>query len=232
MILVKENNDKTRAVYKLADGRYRKVWSIVDEKALNHHVELLNKFMPHWVIDCGITTESMYIDTLPISGKTADTVEHTQEFIDKIYEFCLGNINTTYPYAHGDSDYRATGTIHVSTEAFPGPASTYELKTFTEDSYDSSIYNSEAVSAEASRNGNEALHTAAIYTTDFEGKVTIQGTLENQVSGLTVWADIYSTTLQSPTQPQFVNFNGVFSYIRAKYENKVSGTIDKILVKN
>ncbi len=146
--------------------------------------------------------------------------------------YLVKTADNTKVLTYGDSDYRATGTIHVSTEAFPGPASTYELKTFTEDSYDSSIYNSEAVSAEASRNGNEALHTAAIYTTDFEGKVTIQGTLENNVSGLTVWADIYSTNLQSPTQPQFVNFNGVFSYIRAKYENKVSGTIDKILVKN
>ena len=102
MILIKENNDKTRAVYKLDDGRYRKVWSTVDEKALKLHVELLNKFMPHWVIDSGITTQSMYIDTLPILGETADTVKPTQEFIDKIYEFCLGNINTTYPYAHGD----------------------------------------------------------------------------------------------------------------------------------
>ena len=72
MILIKENTDKTRAVYKLADGRYRKVWSTVDEKALKLH------------------------------GETADTVKPTQEFIDKIYEFCLGNINTTYPYAHGD----------------------------------------------------------------------------------------------------------------------------------
>ena len=112
--------------------------------------------------------------------------------------YLVKTADNTKVLTYGDSDYRATGTIHVSTEAFPGPASTYELKTFTEDSYDSSIYNSEAVSAEASRNGNEALHTAAIYTTDFEGKVTIQGTLENNVSGLTVWADIYSTTLQSP----------------------------------
>jgi RIO-like serine/threonine protein kinase len=102
MILIKENKDKTRAVYKLADGRYRKVWKSSDEKALSHHIELLNKFMPHWVIDSGTTTESMYIDTLPISGKCADTIEPTQEFIDKIYEFCLGNINTTFPYAHGD----------------------------------------------------------------------------------------------------------------------------------
>lgn len=133
---------------------------------------------------------------------------------------------------YGGSDYNASGTIHVSTDAFPGPATTYELKTFIEDSYNSSIFNSEAVSAEPVRNGNEALHTVAIYTTGFEGKVTIQGTLENQVSGLTVWADVSSLNLTSPSQVQFVNFNGVYSYIRAKYENKVSGTIDKILLKN
>jgi RIO-like serine/threonine protein kinase len=32
----------------------------------------------------------------------ANTFPHTKEFIDKIYNFCINNINTTSPYAHGD----------------------------------------------------------------------------------------------------------------------------------
>ena len=39
-------------------------------------------------------------------------------------------------------------------------------------------------------NGNEALHTAAVYTSSYIGDVVVQATLDNQVTGSTQWADI------------------------------------------
>jgi hypothetical protein len=74
------------------------------------------------------------------------------------------------------------------------------------------------------------LHTAAIYSTDFTGTVTIQGSLENQ--NPSNWVDITSVSLTNPTEPTPVNFNGVFSYLRTKYTTTNSGTIDKVLVRN
>ena len=81
-------------------------------------------------------------------------------------------------------------------------------------------------------NGNVALHTAAVYGTNFIGDFTVQGTLANQVTGTTNWFDVDTVTFTgSETEPKPINFNGVFNYLRFKY-SKTSGTIDKVLVRN
>ena len=81
-------------------------------------------------------------------------------------------------------------------------------------------------------NSNEALHTAAIYSTGFAGTVKVQGTLGDNTS--TRWFDITTETLSNPTTPHYVNFNGVFSYLRFVKTNDSgnTGSIDKILIRN
>ena len=106
MELIKENKEKKRAVYKLAD-RYRKVWYVNPDSApfaetLAEHLELLDQFVPGYVLDYGYTTESIYVDYKKIPGTLASKFPHTEDFIKKIYNFCLDNINKTSPYAHGD----------------------------------------------------------------------------------------------------------------------------------
>jgi RIO-like serine/threonine protein kinase len=44
----------------------------------------------------------MWIDYKIILGKPASGFIHSDEFIKKIYNFCLSNIRETYPYVHGD----------------------------------------------------------------------------------------------------------------------------------
>lgn len=86
--------------------------------------------------------------------------------------------------------------------------------------------------AEPHINSNEALHTAAIYSTGFAGTVKVQGTLGDNTS--TRWFDITTETLSNPTTPHYVNFNGVFSYLRFVKTNDSgnTGSIDKILIRN
>jgi len=146
--------------------------------------------------------------------------------------YLIKTADLTKVLTYANTHYNAHGTIFVSAEAFPGPAPTYTVKTFTETSVDSKVFVSEVVTAEPAKNGNEALHTAAFYTTGFEGKVFIDATLDNQITGGTVWGEVATLNLVSPTQPQYVNFNGVFSHLRARYQNVVSGTIDQVLIKN
>ena len=108
---------------------------------------------------------------------------------------------------------------------------------FTEDSgkagLDDSVWYSESVSAEPAINGNEALQTAAMYTDGYTGDVTIQATLENQITATTNWADISSVTLDgTETEPTPVNFNGIFSYLRFKCSADPASKLSKILVRN
>ena len=106
MNLIKENIEKNRKVYKL-DDRYRKVWQCKpnyspDKDSLEEHLDILDELMPGYVIDYGLAPESLYIDYKIIPGVPANTFPHTKEFIDKIYNFCVDNINKTSPYAHRD----------------------------------------------------------------------------------------------------------------------------------
>ena len=145
-----------------------------------------------------------------------------------IYLIKTADLSKVLTYTN--SQFDAHGTIFLSAEAFPGPSATYTVKTFSDAG--SGIFNSETVTADPAKNGNSAIHTATFYTTDFEGVVAIDATLDNIVSGATKWGQVATLSLDNPTQPQYVNFNGVFSHLRARYQNKVSGTIDQVLIKN
>ena len=131
---------------------------------------------------------------------------------------------------YSDSQYGMSGTIELHSEAFPGPKDSYTVQTFTETSTDN--YTSETINAEPALNGNVALHTAAVYGSSFVGSFTVQGTLDNQVTGATNWFDVDSVTFTgSESEPKPINFNGVFNHLRFLY-TKTSGTIDKVLVRN
>ena len=143
--------------------------------------------------------------------------------------------NKTLTYV--DSHFDNNGTIFVDGYAFPGPRATYSISTFTEDSgisgVDDSVWYSESIDAEPAINGNEALHTAVVYTDSYIGDVTVQGTLENQVTGSTNWSDVSTITFTgSETEPKPINFNGVFSHLRVSATADPADKISKVLVRN
>ena len=133
---------------------------------------------------------------------------------------------TTYSNAH----FGGSGVIKVESSQFPGPRDTMSVTTFTEDNDN---WYSEALNAEPGINGNEALHTAAVYTDSYVGDVVVQATLDNQVIGGTVWADVATYTMTgSETEPTLINFNGVFSHLRFKATANPAEKITKVLVRN
>lgn len=101
-MLIKQNTQKKRSVYKLDSGEYKKVWHFKDVPWLDKHVSLLNEYVPGYVKTHGWTEFEMYIVMNELPGIPANQFEHTDEFIKKIYNFCLNNIEQTKPYAHGD----------------------------------------------------------------------------------------------------------------------------------
>jgi len=152
------------------------------------------------------------------------------------YNIYLKDTNNEKLLTYSNAHYESAGTMFVSGDAFPGPLETQSITQFTGDDVENSIYFSEEVSAEPALNGNDALHTAAIYTDQFVGTVTVQVTLENQVSGNSQavdWVDLETVEfLGTETEPVSVNFNGVFSFIRFKVDANPDDTIKKILIRN
>jgi len=101
MKLLRKNTEKQREVF-LLDDRIRKVWDISNKELVTAHYSLLAKQLPGYAIDTGFDDTTVWIDYTILPGVPASTFEHTTDFINLIYQFCLKNIQETYPYAHGD----------------------------------------------------------------------------------------------------------------------------------
>jgi hypothetical protein len=125
------------------------------------------------------------------------------------------------------------GVIYVNAKTFPGPLVSYAVTSFEKESVNVDIWNSSTIDAQPGINGNEALHTAAVYTSAYTGTVVVQATLDNQVTGTTQWADVATLTfVGTETTPMPVNFNGVFSHLRFKTDANPADKITKVLVRN
>ena len=153
-------------------------------------------------------------DTLNVDGQYMSYVVYLNKVSD-----------STNTLTYADTQFGPSGTIELIGSAFPGAIDSKLVQTFVDNI-------SEVVDAQPQINSNEALHTAAIYSTGFAGTIKVQGTLGDNTS--TSWFDISTETLASPSAPHYVNFNGVFSNIRFVKANDAgnAGTIDKILVRN
>jgi len=149
------------------------------------------------------------------------------------YNIYLVNSDNANVLTYSNAHFENKGIIRVSGDAFPGAADSNSISTFLEVTEDESYWVSEAIDAEPGINGNEALHTAAIYTDSYTGDIVVQATLDNQIFEGATWADISTVTFTgSETEPKPVNFNGVYSHLRFKATADPANKITKILVRN
>jgi len=149
------------------------------------------------------------------------------------YTIYLVDSNNNKTLTYNDEHFDAVGIMYVNSQSFPGPRSTYSVTQFQQLSFDDMTWASESLNAEPAINGNEALHTAVIYTEGYVGDITVQATLENQITGTTEWADIDTITFSgTENEPTPINFNGVFSYLRFVADTDPANTVTKILVRN
>jgi hypothetical protein len=140
---------------------------------------------------------------------------------------------------YSDSHFGNNGTINISNEAYPGPKES-KIATFpdigaADGRGDDGFWYTSAVYADPGLNGNEALHTAVIYTNEYVGTITVQVTLDNQIEDTSSnnWTDIASISFDgTETEPASINFNGVFTYVRFKASDNPADKIIKILVRN
>jgi hypothetical protein len=98
MELIKDNIQKKRAVFLKDSDTIRKFWYDKDPQWIQQHVEILNKVQPGYVKYVG----ENYVDFTRYLGQPANKIKHTPEFRDEICKFCVDQINSTLPYAHGD----------------------------------------------------------------------------------------------------------------------------------
>lgn len=97
MILIKENIQKQRKVFK-QDDKYFKIWGNIKPTWIINHVQILNQVCPNLVDDYG----DDWISYNEVQGIPVSKLEHTPELVEKVYNFCLESLTETKPYVHGD----------------------------------------------------------------------------------------------------------------------------------
>jgi len=154
------------------------------------------------------------------------------------------NTDGTYLPAYSNTYYGINGTLELAEDINPVLQPSQEITAFIR-RFNSGInkydHTSGNVYAYPEYNSNAALHTMAIYMTDFKGTVQIQGTLNNQPDNTGYYSTIQTLTYDGFNGIDYVNFNGVFSYVRVYFipaTNPVDnsndhpeyyGSLDKVL---
>lgn len=163
----------------------------------------------------------------------SDLLNLKQQYLS--YNIYMVNSDRTKSVTYSARNFSSAGIIFLDSVAYPGPRDTIEINNFfVESSYWVASSDTEPeLTAQPEINIVNGLHTAAIYNNNYQGTVEIQATLDNQLSMANNWSTVATVTLTgTETEPVPQNFNGVFSYIRFKFNNDPNNKINKILLRN
>lgn len=195
------------------------------------------------VIDDG-TTATRGLALLTLSESDTIDLDRTS------YTFSVQKLESDNSYSpvYANTYYGINGTLHLLADVYPTLQPSVSIDNFlisfnaTTDLYE---YKSHAIYAEPQFQGNSALHTAAIYMTGYKGTVSILGSLNNNPNETGYYATLWSKTYNNFTGIDYVNFNGVYSYLNfwhvpalgpSDLNNKDNqayrGTLDKILYRS
>ena len=207
-----------------------------DQKLLDVVGQTLN-----WILLDRDTAELRYKTSLVVEGGNNSLVnfvipERDLESINSghyMYSSYLEDVYGQKKILYGDSQYGASVPVEIISNSFPQVyPSQVAMDFFTSEQLnfqnpDNSLYTS-AFNARPERNSNNALHTAVFYSTDFTGSVNIEATLENGITDVIKWSTI--DTVEITNNINYVNFNGVYNWIRFRVRPGVgnTGTVDTI----
>ena len=222
-------------LYKGIDNTFQIKLLNGDQKLINAVGQTLS-----WVLLDRTTAEVKFMMSKTVEGSDNSLVEFTLKESDLestnsgmyMYSAYLTNISGKKTILYGDSQYGASVPVEVVNNSFPQVYPSTILDEFTADT--TSLYTS-AVNARPELNGNNnALHTAAFYSTGFNGTVNVETTLENGITDIVNWSTLQSITVTESNTITHTNFNGVFTFVRFRVIADLAntGTVDKILYRS
>jgi hypothetical protein len=155
--------------------------------------------------------------------------------------------DNTYLPTYANTYYDVAGFVKVAQDVYPVLQPSQEIVAFLPVlNTDTQLYEYKSgnVYAYPEYNSNSALHTMALYMTNFKGLVLIQGTLSPQPDSYNKYFTITSKTYNGFDGVDYLNFNGIYSYVRVIYipskgpldqdntNTAYSGTFDKVLYRS
>lgn len=195
------------------------------------------------ILDEG-TTSTRGLSQLTLSE--SDTVDLPKSS----YTFAIKQLDSdgTYLPTYSNTYYSVSGTLHLLNDINPVLKPSSVISNFLYSYNDvTQLYEfkSRAIQANPEFNSNTALHTIAVYMSNFRGKVIIKATLNNNPDDLAYYATVNTLYYNGFSGVDYTNFNGVYSYVQFVYvpdqgpgdlDNLTNvdyrGTLDKILYRS
>ena len=233
-----------RPVYQRELQVYRGIDNVLEFQVLNADqkpVQLTGKQVIFVAFDSNKSLIVNRTATIIIANKGLVTVTISENDVLNVkqqylhYNIYIVNQDNSRSLTYTDEHFNANAVIYLSSAAYPGPRAPIVVESFFLPIGNSEYWVTDIVTAEPGINGNEALHTAAIYTNEYIGDIVIEATLENQIigQGNVEWSEVARLTFDgTEEQAVAVNFVGVFSFIRFKASADPELTINKILIRN
>lgn len=165
------------------------------------------------------------------------------------YQYTIKILDTDGSYlpVYANTYYGMAGTLYLNNDTVPVLQPSQEVSVFQK-SYNAETqlweHKSRAIQAHPEFNGNTALHTVAVYLTNYRGTISFQTTLNNAPDYLDKFATLETRTYNGFTGIDYVNFNGVYSYVQVMHVPNVApgesqndnpnffGSVDKFLYRS
>ena len=189
------------------------------------------------------TTSTRGLALLTLSeSDTADLDRSSYQYTLKILDS-----DGSYLPVYSNTYYGMAGTLYLNNDTVPVLQPSQEVSVFQK-SYNAQTqlweHKSRAIQAHPEFNGNTALHTVAVYLTNYRGTISFQATLNNSPDYLDNFATLETKTYNGFTGIDYVNFNGVYSYVQVMHVPNVApgesqndnpnffGSVDKFLYRS
>lgn len=162
-----------------------------------------------------------------------DLLNIKQQYLN--YNVYFENNNGTRNLTYSNRNFDSSGVIYLDGTAYPGPKNSVKIENFypVGDEWHAGSDDTDRIEAHPGLNGNEALHTVAIYSSNYVGSVKIEATLDNQIDMQNNWSTVDTVVFNGQeTEPVARNLTGVYRYIRFVATADPADKLTQILVRN
>jgi len=197
------------------------------------------------ILDDGVTTSLRGLGKLEFTESDLEACESDYYSIG----FKTLDVDGSYVAAYANTYYGVAGTVKVQHDLYATLLPSQEITSFdvfynADQGARRYEYYSGNLNASPQFKSNTALHTVAVYMTNYRGRVLIEGTLENDPTTFGNYAVISDKTYTVFSGIDYTNFNGIFSKIRIRYipeknpvtqrnnDTTYAGTVDRVLYRS
>lgn len=134
--------------------------------------------------------------------------------------------------SYANSHFDAPGIISLKDGVYPIASPAKEETTFFNYKInDIEYWRTNSIETGPAINAHDSIQTIAVYGIDYTGKISVEASLDPNISGATNWAKVTETTVTELKNIIPITFVGVYNYIRVVFDQDPTDKVSKVLFK-